>query len=66
MTIPEAARQAGYYSRTSLHMAAESGRLRTVCLAEGKRLTRREWVDAFVKSTGKKGAANRGREKRRW
>lgn len=66
MTIAEAARQAGYYSRSGLSTAAKRGLLRTVRLAEGRHLTRREWVEAYMAGLDKRGACHRGREKNRW
>lgn len=65
LTIPEAARRAGYAAASTLYAAAKAGRLRTRTEGVFPYLTTQQWLDAFLAdlryNTEARGQAARGR-----
>ncbi len=48
ITLPEAARRAGYRSGSTLRTAALKGELKTVMVSRNARLTTQAWLDDYL------------------
>ncbi len=63
ITLPEAARRAGYRSGSTLRTAAIKGELKTVMLSGNARLTTQVWLDEYMQGR-RSGAYRRGRKRK--
>ncbi len=59
LSLPEAARIAGYRNASTLHVAAHRGHLRTETVGHTARVITRRWLDAYLEGVRTRGTARR-------